>query len=98
MMRHCPLCSAAYAPGAAVLIERRDDAELVHVACSVCQGAVLTLVRTAPFGISSIAAMTDLSVTDMKRLQRIEPISEDDMLSFHRFLQTAGNLSDTLAG
>jgi hypothetical protein len=39
------------------------------------------------FGMSSVGIVTDLAPKDVERLERLDPIGEDDVLNFHLFLR-----------
>ncbi len=88
VLRQCPLCGGAYQGSDIVAVEQTDEAELLHLTCGQCQGALLALMTQLPFGMSSIATTTDLSAEDAQRLLDRKPFSPDDVLSFHQFIKT----------
>ncbi|MEK7084018.1 MAG: hypothetical protein AAB932_02200 [Patescibacteria group bacterium] len=86
-MRTCPFCGEAYAKDMLKTIADEDEAHLVHIACAACKGKILAYVFVSQFGMSSIAVCTDLTHADAARVWRRNPVSEDEMLAFHVFLE-----------
>lgn len=87
LMRECPVCSRPYETNQAVVIETNEAHHLVHVTCSVCHTAIMTMVVLSAVGMSAIGLVTDLSAADARRLRGWTPISEGELLSWHKFLK-----------
>ena len=97
LWRECPLCGSDYATQAVAVLEEQESTELVHLTCPNCSNALLAMVVVSPLGMSSVAAVTDLTAADVKRLRRAAPISADDVLGFYECLRQAKELEKTLA-
>jgi hypothetical protein len=86
VLKQCPLCTGTYQESDIVSVDQTDEAELIHLTCGQCRGALLALMTQLPFGMSSIATTTDLSAADAQRFADRRPFSQDDVLSFHQFI------------
>lgn len=95
LVRQCPLCQRAYRFKQMTIIESWDTNQFVHVRCDGCQVAMLLLLVSTPLGMSSIGMLTDLSADDVKHFRTAEPISEEDLFSFHESIQKR-NIFDQL--
>lgn len=95
LMRQCPSCSASYDAATPLVLSREGETHVVHLTCGSCRGAILALVRLSVQGVMSIATLTDLSAADATRLSTQDPITGDDVLDFHEFLQS-DRLSDAI--
>lgn len=56
--------------------------------CPHCSQAMLAVVMYTRLGMSSIGILTDLTAPDVGKFQNKEPISENDILTFHNILET----------
>lgn len=83
----CPICGNRYKPTQAKVIEQKGDAHLVHIECQNCQSGVVALIVRGGIGISSIGLITDLTADDVSRFKESEPLSEEDCLAIHEFLE-----------
>jgi hypothetical protein len=68
------------------LVEEQEDMSLFHLECQQCHASVLAIVTETGVGVSSVGALTDLSPEDTAHVFGADPISEDDLLSFHDVL------------
>lgn len=84
---HCPLCKAKYAPlEASVIASGESDANLVHVECPRCHGAVVAIVSASRAGMTSMGVVTDLSSDDLERICNDACVTSDDVLENYSFL------------
>lgn len=83
----CPLCQTHYNPWQTRILEERDDAHLIYLQCRKCGSAVVALVLTSGFGVSSIGVVTDLTHEDVLRFKGATPITPDDVLDAHALLR-----------
>lgn len=89
LMRACPMCGAAYREEQAVVLDADGPNHLVHLNCSRCHNALLTMVVVSALGMSSVGVVTDLSPADADRLGRQPPVTEEQVLAFHQLLRRA---------
>ncbi|MBM4431407.1 MAG: hypothetical protein FJ026_13845 [Chloroflexi bacterium] len=83
----CVACGRSYTTADVEIHDHRGDVWLAAVTCRHCglQGLVMASVRT-----KDVRALTDgASTIDQEAavLQRLGPISADEVLDFHRFLE-----------
>lgn len=86
-MKQCPLCGLDYTENSFSLIDQEEESKLIHLACPHCSQSVLAFVVLSRLGLSSIGILTDLTAEDAIRFQTREPISENEILSFHNLLE-----------
>jgi len=94
LITHCPICSLRYDPLEAKILEGGENAHLVHIKCRRCQSAILVLIVVDSLGISSIGLITDLSGDDILKFKTVKPISYDDVIETHQFLNKKKVLID----
>ena len=87
IIRQCALCETEYDQKGIKTIEKKEGVSLMHCTCKTCHGAVLVLLASTPVGVTSVGMITDLTVKDIKQLKGKAPITEDDVLAFHQFVQ-----------
>lgn len=87
LMKECPLCGREYSETALKIIDESDETRLVHMTCSHCSHAMLAMVLTTRLGLSSIGILTDLTAADVGNFQKKFPLTEDDILNFHNYLE-----------
>lgn len=68
-------------------VEKGRDAELLHVKCQECRGALLVLLFTAGPLVNSVGLITDLSKDDALTMQGAKPWQEDDLFALHEALK-----------
>jgi len=84
----CPLCNTKYDKKETHILHGSGAAHFVHTTCSSCRSSIMAVVRESPLGISSAGIMTDMNYDDIMRFDQEEPISADDCLNLHLFLNT----------
>jgi hypothetical protein len=86
-IQQCPICQTIYDDGAIVDVQHYSDISLLHCTCQICQNALMAMVSSTALGMSVIGIMTDLILADVERLIGGDPVSEDELLGFHRLLK-----------
>ena len=92
LMKHCPLCKQDYVAEKAKIVQKQNEAHLIHITCSNCANAVLVLLVISKLGISSIGIITDLVLKDVQKFLSKDVITEDDLLNFHELLENKQSL------
>ena len=82
----CPLCDKEYAPANLKVVEQAGETILAHSNCTLCQGAVLSLLHKDFIGITLIGLVTDLDYEDAIKLKDQEVVREDDVLKLYELL------------
>jgi len=93
----CVGCGQHYARGDVAIHDHRGDVWLAAVTCRHCglQGLVMASVRAKD--VQQLAQTADAAEQDWAALQRLGPISSDEVLDFHCFLeQYRGDLKQLL--
>ncbi|MDO8598658.1 MAG: hypothetical protein Q7S02_00960 [bacterium] len=69
------------------VIDERDDKHLMHIRCKKCAHSILALVLVSGTGVSSMGLLTDLTFDDVLKFRNAEPVTMDDVIAFHHFLE-----------
>lgn len=91
LISFCPLCHTHYNPWQTRILEEREDAHLIYLQCRKCGSAVVAVVLTGLFGVSSIGVVTDLTSDDVLRFKEAEAVTADDVLDAHLLLRELEN-------
>jgi len=86
LLKDCPVCQTAFQTTDIRIVDTYDNAHLLHLTCSECSHALLSIFAISQMGMSSVGMATDLSAFDAERVLNTEPIHEDEVLSFHTLL------------
>ena len=96
MVTYCPVCRSRYNPLEAKVVDENASAHLLHVRCKRCHSAILALILTNPFGISSVGLVTDLDSQEIGRFKEAVSITEDDVLNLYQYLHQEKELKGFL--
>ncbi len=86
-LKDCPVCQAKFSEKHIRILTNTPKRRLLHATCDVCHHALLFVQITTGGASGVMGIVTDLSVTDVRRLMSAPPISEDDVLRFHQALE-----------
>lgn len=86
LLKDCPVCQTNFEQTDIRVVETHHNVHLLHITCSSCTHAILSLFAISQLGMSSLGMATDLSASDAERVLAAAPIHEDEVLMFHRFL------------
>lgn len=84
---HCPICNQKYEESKAKLFAKQDSANLIHITCGKCASNFIAMVVMMKQGLSSIGMLTDLNFDDAKLLYKTAPLTVDEIISGHQFIQ-----------
>ncbi|MFA5047606.1 MAG: hypothetical protein WC516_01045 [Patescibacteria group bacterium] len=87
IISNCPVCHVPYNPMEARVLEENSSAHLIYIRCKNCQSAILALILTNNFGISSLGLITDLESQEVTRFIDGARVSSDDILSFYNLIK-----------
>ncbi len=87
VISYCPLCNTHYNPNEAKILEEKEGAHLIHIACGKCKSSIVAVIITGGIGVSSVGLITDLTARDVQRFKQSNPISEDDVLTAYELIQ-----------
>lgn len=96
LIRECPLCKQEYDFDQIKVIEEDTGAHLVHITCIQCSNAMLAVIMVNQLGMSTVGMVTDLMPDDVVRLRAKQPVSSDDVLTFHEFLSEESHFETAL--
>ncbi|MBC7232164.1 MAG: hypothetical protein H5T68_02835 [Chloroflexi bacterium] len=83
----CSGCGRRYKPSDVQIHERHGDVWLASVTCSACglRGLIMAAIRSQE--AEELEPLFEEEVEEGVALREMEPISADDVLDFHRFIQ-----------
>ncbi len=88
----CPVCGHRYNLEQTKIIETKDEKPLngtnllVHTDCERCKSSVVFSIAVDGPEIFSIGMVTDLTSSDTNKFKNVDPISSDEVLATHEFL------------
>lgn len=88
LLAHCPVCQAAYPASEIRLLGEKGPTRLFHCTCQSCGNSVIAVVLENAGAVSSVGLVTDLEIQDALRFQDVQPVSSDECVAAHRFLDT----------
>lgn len=80
LISRCPLCSEAYRPFQASIVEEKEEAQLLHIQCHKCHCNMVALIVNGHMGLTSVGLITDLTSDDVERFKDSQAISQDQVL------------------
>ncbi len=83
----CPLCNTAYNPLSSKILEEKEDAQLIHLECDRCYGAIVALISQGGVGLSSVGLVTDLSSEDVIKFKSSPDVTYNDVIDIHEVLE-----------
>jgi len=83
----CPLCNINYKQENAELFGQNETSNLVHITCHKCKINFVVAIFLLGQGISTVGALTDLNLTDIKKIYMQEPINVNEMIDLHILLK-----------
>ncbi|MGC8786689.1 MAG: hypothetical protein ACP5Q1_04615 [Anaerolineae bacterium] len=83
----CSGCGRRYKPSDVQIHERHGDVWLASVTCSACglRGLIMAAIRSSE--TEELEPVLEDDAEEWAALQEIKPISDDDVLDFHHFIQ-----------
>jgi len=81
----CGSCGKNYEEDHIEIIEHKEEMWFLRVSCSSCHLKCLVAAIIREDGESEV--VTDLTLDELKKFDKIESISEDDLLNMHDFLK-----------
>ena len=89
LVSNCPQCKQPFADGdLTVLLETRTT-RWAHGHCHLCQNKLMAFMMETGGIASSIGMPTDANLEDAQRMIANDPISADELISWHKALQTS---------
>jgi len=89
----CPRCGSSATQNNMKIVDenhRTTERNLffkIHTQCPQCEMAILTSMWIKEQGIIGASHITDLTVTDVLKINKKKPISADDVIEIHKHLQ-----------
>jgi hypothetical protein len=88
----CPVCGHRYNLEQTKIIDNKDERNqvgtnlLVHTDCERCKSSVVFSIAVDGPEIFSIGMVTDLTSNDTNKFKDADPITPDEVLATHQFL------------
>lgn len=90
-MLRCPVCGYRYNLDQTKIVDSEDRITgnsnlLMHTDCERCKSSVVFSIAIDGPEILTACMITDLTSSDTKKFKNIDPISSDEVLATHQFL------------
>jgi len=85
--KFCDKCGAGYTTSDVNLVQESNFSSIIHFSCSKCKSNhIATFLK--PMGMSSrVPVSTDLTISEISRFAKMDPISSDEILDLYSFLE-----------
>ncbi len=84
----CPICSEKFNASRALLLDRLEDMQTLYIQCRHCfSSVVIGVSKNIPGVVTTVGMLTDMTSGDISRLGRLQPLSADDVLEMHKYLE-----------
>lgn len=87
LVAHCPVCDRSAHGTDVRILETSGDTFRLHVGCRRCRSSTVAMVVASPPALTAVAVLTDLSVSDAERLRSASPISINDVIETHAWME-----------
>ena len=85
---NCPICNKRFIAANAVSLKERGEMQTFYVECEKCASSVvLGVVKNIPGVVTTIGMLTDMKYSDINRMKDARPLTWDDVLEMHAFLE-----------
>ena len=85
---NCPICNTKFKSQKASLIEEMGNTEMVYAECQKCASSViLGISKNAPGLVTTVGMLTDMNREDIDRIRDFPPLTSDDVLEVHKYLE-----------
>ncbi len=88
LISHCPVCGHNYKVETAKVFANKSKAKFVHFTCGHCQSHFMAMIMTMSKGMSTVGMVTDLSFKDVKKLHKMSPLTIDETIEAHKFINS----------
>jgi uncharacterized Zn finger protein len=86
-LMRCPNCGSSYHTSSIRVLEEADMACLIHLECSRCGMPVLATIVARTERIEQPKIITGIKEKDLDQRDKLSPLTVDDVLNMHQFLQ-----------
>ena len=84
----CPVCHKKLKDSRLVVIDKSDDSALCCVTCVSCASSLMFEVSSLEGGmVTTVGILADIQEEDLQMLKTSAPVSYDDVLDIHEYLQ-----------
>ncbi|OGE88722.1 MAG: hypothetical protein A2722_02350 [Candidatus Doudnabacteria bacterium RIFCSPHIGHO2_01_FULL_50_11] len=89
----CPICGSRYQPEKTRLVDSarpntgEEQTVVIHSDCTNCRSSVIFNVALSGSELFSLGVVSDLSASDAITFRRQKPLSEDDIMKLHSYLE-----------
>lgn len=85
----CPICNTQYNSENASLLERNAEFMSFYIDCDSCLSSVIVAVFFPLSGlVTTVGMLTDFSRDDVKKLRKFNPITLDEVLDLHVYIES----------
>ena len=85
---NCPICNKKFSSSDASAIKGEEDMRILYVECGKCASSVvLGVVKNVPGLVTTVGMLTDMNKVDIERMHKLSPLTADDVLEMHTYLE-----------
>jgi xanthine dehydrogenase molybdopterin-binding subunit B len=72
------------------ILGERDQQVLTYIDCAHCSTAMVSILSISPQGMTAQGVITDLTPEEVVDSEDLKPVSSDDVLLIHQYLDNGG--------
>jgi hypothetical protein len=85
---NCPICNKRFTKANAVSLSEQGGMQTFYVECATCASSVvLGVAKNIPGVVTTVGMLTDMKYSDINRMEDARPLTWDDVLEMHMFLE-----------
>lgn len=81
------MCNAEKEAIKTQIVDKNEEAHLLHMECGKCGSSVVAVVVHASNGLNSVGMLTDLTYSDVVKFRSAATVEIDDALEFYEATQ-----------
>ncbi len=88
----CPVCSHKFNKAEASIIGNKGNSIVIHITCQYCGVSMISNISLSDSGVMTVGILTDLGKRDLDMLRSRSPISVDDIIEIHEYIEKKGSI------
>ena len=85
---NCPICDSKFSHSHTSQIDKDENMQTLYVECGKCgSSVVLGIIKNIPGVVTTVGMLTDMKREDIDRMKKLSPITYDDVIEVHKYLE-----------
>lgn len=85
---NCPVCRKKFDSNDVTPIDKEGSIDTLYAECKKCKSSVvLGVLKATPGLVTTVGMLTDMKLEDIDKMASMSPLTADDVLEVHRYLE-----------